>query len=138
MEHYLQRSYPSEYKRYRQHQFIIISIEGSSIFWKASSISLYTLLPVLLSNSRHRITFVLPLLPICHCTYCSVYLHLKVAAKPPYLSRSAVEIGVIKQPRSQGLSLTDQQDAHDPANCAKSPIRSNILNRTFKINYQSS
>ena len=27
---YLQRSYPSEYKRYRQHAFIVISIEGST------------------------------------------------------------------------------------------------------------
>ena len=29
-QHYLQRSYPSEYKRYRRHEFIIISIEDST------------------------------------------------------------------------------------------------------------
>ena len=92
--YYLQRSYPSEYNRYRLHQFIIISIEGSSIFCKASSISFYIFLPVLLSNGHLRITFVLPLLPICQGTYCSVYRHLKVATRLLCLSRSAGKIGV--------------------------------------------
>ena len=84
-QHYLQWSYPSEYKRY---EFITISIEGSRVVSKAYPISYFTLLPVLLFLWPPWITF-----PSLHsqfvCTHCSFYLRLKVATRPPYLSRSA-------------------------------------------------
>ena len=75
--HYLQRSYPSEYKRNRTNAFI-------AIFFIASLSALH--LPAGRLQSFH------PSHPISR-TNCSAF-HLKVAARLPYLNRSAGKIGV--------------------------------------------
>ena len=84
-QYYLQRSYPSEYKRY---EFITVSIESSRVVSKAYPISYFTLLPVLLFRGRLGSPFP-PSTPNLSVLTVFFYLHLKVATRPPYLSRSA-------------------------------------------------
>ena len=64
--HYLQRSYPSEYKRYHHHEFNIISIEDSSFFCRKSPYLITLSYLYSVPGSCLRIIFSLPTLPICY------------------------------------------------------------------------
>ena len=102
---YLRQSYLSEYNRDRLNVFITISIEVLSTLSSAS-----TLLIIVRLSALHLllVTFGVSPPPSSRptlCTNCSAFHHLMVAARLPYLNRSADKIDV-----NRILSMTDPQD----------------------------
>ena len=103
---YLRQSCLSEYNRDRLNAFITISIEVLSTLSSAS-----TVLIIVRLSAFHLllVTFWVPRPPPSSrpalCTNCSAFHHLMVAARLPYLNRSAGKIDV-----NRILSMTDPQD----------------------------